>query len=150
MARAIRTVFSGKVHTPAARLLCCVFILVSMRLYQLPTRVSSIEASNAAKANHATACWPYGITMSAASNGPMALPPLPPTWNIDWARLFFPPDASCATRDASGWNTDEPQPMSATDSSIGAKPGANANERSPVSVKHIPSANEYGCGCRSA
>ena len=80
--------------------------------------------------------------MSAASSGPTALPPLPPTWKIDCARLFLPPDAICATRDASGWNTDEPQPINATDSSIAMNPGAKANASSPASVKHMPSASE--------
>ena len=76
----------------------------------------------------------------------MALPPLPPTWNIDCARLFLPPEANCATRDASGWNTDEPQPINVTDSSMVTKPGAKANASSPTSVKHMPRASEYGCG----
>ncbi len=45
------------------------------------------------------ACW--------AVSPQLAEPPLPPTWKIDCARLFFPPDAICATRDAVGWNTEE-------------------------------------------
>ena len=80
--------------------------------------------------------------MSAASSGPRALPPLPPTWKMDCARLFRPPEAICATREASGWNTDEPQPISATDSRIGRKSGAKARASSPASVKHMPVASE--------
>ncbi len=40
--------------------------------------------------------------MMAASNGPTANPPLPPTWKMDCARLFLPPDAICATLDSCG------------------------------------------------
>lgn len=76
--------------------------------------------------------------MSAASSGPMALPPFPPTWNMDCARLFLPPEAVCATREASGWNTEEPQPMTATANRMAAKPEATANKSNPASVKHIP------------
>ena len=57
---------------------------------------------------------------SAASSGPTALPPLPPTWKMDCARLFRPPEAICATREASGWKTDEPPPIRATVSRIAA------------------------------
>ena len=50
----------------------------------------------------------------AASSGPSAEPPLPPTWNIDCARLFLPPDAIWVTREAVGWKTDEPKPTMLT------------------------------------
>lgn len=90
------------------------------------------------------------MTTNAASKGPNALPPFPPTWKMDCAKLFFPPDAIWATRDASGWNTEEPQPINATDKSSSMKFGANASAINPTSVKHIPVASEYGCGCRSA
>ena len=46
--------------------------------------------------------------MNAASSGPSAEPTLPPTWNSDCARPCRPPDAMRATREDSGWNTDEP------------------------------------------
>ena len=90
-------------------------------LYQQPTRVSRTAASIAARANHPMACCPNGMTIAAARSGPMALPPFPPTWKMDWARLFFPPEASWATLDASGWKTDEPHPMTATDARISMK-----------------------------
>ena len=54
--------------------------------------------------------WPRGTTMNAASSGPIAEPVLPPTWNSDCAKPWRPPDAMRATRDASGWNTEEPMP----------------------------------------
>lgn len=50
----------------------------------------------------------------AAKRGPRADPPLPPTWKIDCAKLFLPPDAICVTRDAVGWNTDDPKPTMLT------------------------------------
>ena len=79
---------------------------------------------------------------SAASSGPMAPPALPPTWNIDCASPFRPPEASCATREDSGWKTEEPQPISPTASRMGTKPGATERVNSPSSVKHIPAASE--------
>ncbi len=45
---------------------------------------------------------PRSTTMKAASNGPTAVPMLPPTWNSDCAVPNLPPDAARATRDASG------------------------------------------------
>ena len=69
--------------------------------------------SSAGSANHATLCWPYGTITAAATSGPIALPVLPPTWKIDCAKPWRPPDASRATRDDSGWNTAEPRPTSA-------------------------------------
>ena len=51
--------------------------------------------------------------MKAASSGPSAVPKLPPTWNTDCASPCCPPEASRATREDSGWNTDEPMPISA-------------------------------------
>ena len=62
--------------------------------------------------------WPRGTTMKAASSGPIAEPVLPPTWNSDWARPCRPPEAMRATRDDSGWKTDEPSPTSAAASRI--------------------------------
>lgn len=73
-----------------------------------------IAASSAAKANQAMACWPKGKMTRAASNGPTAEPPLPPTWKMDCAKLFLPPEANCATREAVGWKTEEPSPTTLT------------------------------------
>ena len=60
---------------------------------------------------------------------------------MDCARLFFPPDAICATRDASGWNTDDPSPMTLTAVTIHAYPSAHASINSPASVNPIPTAS---------
>ena len=75
----------------------------------------------AASENQAMLPWPCGSTMKAASKGPMAWPALPPTWKIDCANPCWPPDASRATRELSGWNTDEPMP--------------------PIPLHHIPKAS---------
>ena len=117
--------------------------------YQPPMRVSSAIAISAAIANQATLVCPRGITMNAASSGPIAEPTLPPTWNSDCANPCCPPDAMRATREDSGWNTDEPEPISAAASSSSAKLGANESSSSPVSVKPMPIASEYGIGFRS-
>ena len=47
--------------------------------YQRPTFQSTNIANNATKANQARLPWPKGNTTSAASNGPEAVPALPPT-----------------------------------------------------------------------
>ena len=60
---------------------------------------------------------PWGTTMKAASSGPMEEPILPPTWKKDWARPCRPPEASRATREDSGWKTEEPVPIRAAASS---------------------------------
>ena len=77
--------------------------------------------------------WPSGSTTRAASNGPSAPP-------------CCPPDAIRATRDDSGWNTDDPTPTSATASRIMPKRGANAKSSRPESVNPIPTGSEYGVG----
>ena len=69
--------------------------------------------SSAAHENQATLVWPCGKTMKAASSGPAEEPRLPPTWKIDCASPCLPPEAMRATREDSGWNTEEPVPMSA-------------------------------------
>src|SRR4051812_13432233 len=92
--------------------------IAGWRAYQTLTLLSMRIARNAAAENQATLPWPRGTTMKAASSGPIAEPALPPTWNSDWARPCRPPDAIRATRDASGWNTDEPRPTSAAASRI--------------------------------
>ena len=51
--------------------------------------------------------------MKAASSGPAEVPRLPPTWNTDCANPCLPPLAMRATREDSGWKTEEPLPMSA-------------------------------------
>lgn len=99
-------------------------------------------AATAARANHPIECWPKGITTRAASSGPSALPAFPPTWKIDCANPLRPPEASWATRDDSGWKTDDPHPIRLTDRRIHTKPGATASNSSPTSVKHMPTASE--------
>ena len=54
-----------------------------------------------------------------------------------------------ATRDASGWNTDEPMPRSAAASKIAGYDAARDMASSPTSVNPTPSVSEYGCGRRS-
>ncbi len=51
-----------------------------------------------------------------------------------------------ATRDDSGWNTDDPIPMSATATRIMGKVGAIASRNMPTSVNPIPTGSEYGVG----
>ena len=51
----------------------------SCRLYQFPIFTRMKMASSAASANQPIEACPNGITISAASRGPMALPALPPT-----------------------------------------------------------------------
>ncbi len=51
-----------------------------------------------------------------------------------------------ATREDSGWNTDEPTPISATESSSTPYDGATDRSTRPLSVKHIPTGSEYGSG----
>ncbi len=115
-------------------------------MYQWPICVSTIIATSAAAENHAMLCWPCGMTTSAASSGPSAEPALPPTWNTDCASPCWPPDAIRATRDDSGWNTDEPQPTSAAATSSIGKLDATDISSSPASVKPMPTGSEYGFG----
>ena len=51
-----------------------------------------------------------------------------------------------ATREDSGWNTDEPVPTSAAATSSTAKFGAVASNRRPHRVKPMPTGSEYGIG----
>ena len=60
---------------------------------------------------------------------PAAWPVLPPTWNIDCARPWRPPDAMRATREASGWNTEDPMPISAAPSSTRILAGARQHHQ---------------------
>ena len=71
-------------------------------LYHTPTRVRTTMARRAASVNHASVAWPCGMMIQAASNGPIALPAFPPTWKIDCASPWRPPDASRAIREDSG------------------------------------------------
>src|ERR1700749_1499231 len=90
------------------------------RLYQAPTCASRMMAASAARPNHAMLVLPFGRMIHAASRGPMAAPPLPPTWKMDCARPCRPPDANRAMREDSGWNTAEPTPMRAAAASTPA------------------------------
>ena len=47
-----------------------------------------------------------------------------------------------ATREDSGWKTDEPMPISIADSSTAPKLPACAKESSPTSVKPMPTGSE--------
>jgi len=112
-------------------------------------RVSSAIAISAAIANQAMLPCPRGITMNAASSGPLAEPMLPPTWNTDCAKPWRPPDAMRATREDSGWNTEEPEPIRAAATSSIGKLDAFASSSRPVSVKPMPIASDQGSGWRS-
>ncbi len=57
-------------------------------------------------------------TTIAASRGPSAEPQLPPTWNIACANPGLGPAAIRATREHSGWNTDEPMPTTHAASTV--------------------------------
>ena len=46
-----------------------------------------------------------------------------------------------AIREASGWKTAEPTPISATDSRIAPKPGAKESKMIPAMLKAIPAGN---------
>ena len=82
-------------------------------LYQCPTFTSRNMPSSAAPENQATLDCPCGSTMNAASRGPAEVPRLPPTWNSDCASPCLPPLAMRATREDSGWKTEEPVPIRA-------------------------------------
>src|SRR5271167_4897166 len=71
-------------------------------LYQSLTFHNTAIASMAASANHARLGCPFGMMIQAASSGPSALPALPPTWNIDCAKPWRPPEARRAMREDSG------------------------------------------------
>src|SRR5690242_21519034 len=51
-----------------------------------------------------------------------------------------------ATRDDSGWNTDEPHPISATANNSTWYVGATDISTSPLNVKHMPTGSRYGSG----
>src|SRR5277367_7124091 len=72
------------------------------RLYHAPTFASTAMASRAASVNQARLACPCGMMIQAASSGPIALPALPPTWKIDCANPWRPPEARRAIREDSG------------------------------------------------
>lgn len=79
--------------------------------------------------------------MTAASSGPMAVPALPPTWKVDWARPKRPPEASRATREVSGWKVEEPTPISAEAARIAGKLPTKASSNTPIRVQTMPAGN---------
>ena len=84
--------------------------------------------------------------MKAAKSGPVAEPALPPTWKIDCAKPCWPPEAMRATREDSGWKTDEPMPIMAAAARIMGKEEARDKTMSPMSVHPMPMLSEKGCG----
>ncbi|MNO08080.1 hypothetical protein D3C81_2305610 [compost metagenome] len=54
-----------------------------------------------------------------------------------------------ATRDDSGWNTDEPVPTSTAATINQPNDGATDSSSRPTSVKPMPTGKEYGLGWRS-
>jgi hypothetical protein len=96
------------------------FSSTSLAWYQRPTENRISIARSATAENQAMLPCPNGTTMKAASSGPKAVPALPPTWNTDCASPCRPPDAMRATREDSGWKTEDPIPTRAAPrSSIG-------------------------------
>ena len=71
------------------------------------------------------------------------------TWNSDCAKPKRPPEASRATREASGWKVEEPMPIRPAASSSMAKLPAVASRATPPSVTHIPAGSRKGIGRRS-
>src|SRR5215470_9372445 len=119
------------------------------RAYQPPTCTSTAMAMSAAAENHAMLDCPCGTTTNAASRGPEAEPTFPPTWNSDCARPYLPPAAMRATREASGWKTDEPIPISIAARRIRGYVDARDIRSRPTRVRLMPAVREYGCGRRS-
>ena len=87
--------------------------------------------------------------IQAASSGPVAEPALPPTWKIDCASPWRPPEAMRATRADSGWKTAEPEPISAAASKTTGNWCARDSVSRPASVQPMPRASENGLGRRS-
>src|SRR5215831_12187822 len=108
------------------------------RAYQPPTSSSTKIAINAAPENQAMLDCPCGTTTNAASNGPDAEPMLPPTWKRDCASPYRPPAAMRATREASGWKTDEPIPMNMAANRMAGYVEARDINRRPTSVMLMP------------
>ena len=120
-----------------------------IRPHHLPTWPRTKMARSAASPNHPRLPRPLGRTNSAASKGPSATPAFPPTWKSDCARPCCPPEARRATRDDSGWNTDEPIPIRATEAIRTGYVDTREKRTSPTRVEAIPAAREYGWGLRS-
>ncbi|MNQ54291.1 hypothetical protein D3C85_683560 [compost metagenome] len=108
--------------------------------------VSTTMPNKAARENQATLPCPCGMMNSAASRGPRADPTLPPTWNSDCASPCRPPEAMRATRDDSGWKTDEPVPTRTAATSSQPNDGATDSSSRPSSVNPMPTGSEYGLG----
>src|SRR5215831_13524407 len=117
--------------------------------YHVPTRDSTTIASRATTENQAMLRCPAGSTINAASSGPSDEPVLPPTWKSDCANPCRPPDAIRATREDSGWNTADPTPTSATESSTHPKAGAMESRIRPIIERVIPAGRDHGVGRRS-
>jgi len=111
-------------------------------LYQRPMHNNTTMPRIAASENQPRLDCPRGRMMRAARSGPTAVPKLPPTWNRDWASPNWPPEAMRATRDDSGWNTDEPTPVRAAATRITAKLSATAIRAMPARVQAMPKVNE--------
>ena len=86
------------------------------------------------------------ITLTYQFTGSLLQPPI---WNRDWAKPGWLPAAMRATREDSGWKTDEPMPISMADSSTAPKLPACDRESKPIRVKPMPRGSEYGMGLRS-
>src|SRR5260370_18581026 len=118
----------------------------SFRLSQPPTFANKMIATRPTKENQPILLCPLGTMINAANKGPSDVPALPPTWNIDWASPCRPPEAMRASREASGWKTDDPMPTSPAEQRIMEKLLEMDKSSKPKSVSPMPMAKEYGFG----
>ena len=116
MATANATLRRGRAFTAETALAVRLRVAITPA-YHRPTPDRMAIAVSARAANQATLPWPFGTMMKAAASGATAWPKLPPTWKTDCASPCRPPDAMRATREDSGWKTEEPSPTSPAASS---------------------------------
>ncbi|MCY1307540.1 hypothetical protein D9M70_574690 [compost metagenome] len=129
---------SGRARLGAGRLI----VVRRWRTYQVLTQESTKKPMIATIENQLRLPWPKGMTMKAASSGPMALPALPPTWKSDCANPWRPPEARRAMRDDSGWKIAEPMPIRLAATSRTQKSCAFASRIRPLQVESMASGSE--------
>ena len=119
------------------------------RAYQRPIPLSMAMPAKATRQNQARLLRPFGSTTKAASSGPSEEPKFPPTWKIDCAKPWRPPEASLAMREDSGWKIDEPIPSIVAPPSSSPYERANASTSSPSIDSAMPTGSDQGSGLRS-
>src|SRR5699024_6500686 len=90
--------------------------------------------------------WSSGTKINAGIKGATACPVLPPTRKIDCDKPRRGPAARKATRDPSGGNIADPQPINHTLIRIVGKEGANASSSIPNILLVKPNGSAYGMG----